>query len=147
MNRMSSLACRHWRRMISGALMKRFYLVPLLLAGVINTASAAVEVPRYLIDPARKQIEQPDALIQHYLVAVDRGELEVYGQKLKRSMLVPTRIEYVYDLSSRTTAIKIYSTLKEPLPVPGQRTGSIEAVSALMTDGHIIGIESHIWIK
>jgi hypothetical protein len=133
--------------MSCGALLKRLFLVPLLLAGVVDTALAVVEAPRYLADPARKQIEQPDALIQRYLVAVDRGELEVYGQRLKRSMLVPTRIEYVYDLSSRTTAIKIYSTLKEPLPVPGQRTGSIEAVSALMTDGRIIGIESHIWMK
>jgi hypothetical protein len=127
--------------------MKSIFLAWLLCAFVPGTVQASVSVPEHLIDPARPRIEDPEAIVQRYLTAVDRGELEIFGQKLVRSMLDPVRVEYVYDLSSRTTRIKVYSNLKEPLPVPGQPDCQILSVGAVMEDGHITEMESHVWMK
>lgn len=62
-------------------------------------------------------------------------------------MIVPARVEYVYELSSRATRIRVHSNLKQPLPVPGRPDCQILSVSAVMEDGHITEIESHVWIK
>lgn len=126
--------------------MKSLVLVPLLFATALDTAQAAVQVPDHLINPARPKIEDPDNLVQHYLDAVDRGELIVFGRELDRSMIVPTRVEYVYDLATRKTLAKVFSNLKIPLPVP-EHDCRVVAVSAIMEEGRIVEIESHIWIK
>lgn len=127
--------------------MKSVFLAWLLFAFVSGAAQASVSVPEYLINPAAPKIEDPDTVVQRYLAAVDRGELEISGMKLDRSTLTPVRIEYVYELSSRTMRIKIHSNLKEPLPVPGQLDCQILSVGAEMEDGHITEIESHVWLK
>jgi len=127
--------------------MKSSLLAWLLFAFVSGAAQASVSVPEYLINPAAPKIEDPDTVVQRYLAAVDRGELEIFGMKLDRSMLNPVRVEYVYDLSSRTTRIKIHSNLKESLPVPGQHGCQILSVGAEMEGGHISEIESHVWLK
>jgi hypothetical protein len=127
--------------------LKSLFLVSLLCVFVPAAAKASVSVPDYLINPAAPKIEDPDTVVQRYLAAVDRGELEIFGLKLDRSMLNPVRVEYVYDLSSRTTRIKLLSSLKEPLPVPGQHGCQILSVGAEMEDGHITEIESHVWLK
>ncbi len=130
-----------------GSTMKSFFLAWLLCAFVPGIAQASVSVPDYLINSTAPKIEDPDTVVQRYLAAVDRGELEIFGMKLDRSMLNPVRVEYVYDLSGRTTRIKIHSNLKEPLPVPGQHGCQILSVDAEMEDGHITEIESHVWFK
>jgi hypothetical protein len=127
--------------------MKSFFLAWLLCAFVPGIVQASVSVPEHLINPERPRIEDPDTVVQHYLAAVDRGELEIFGMKLDRSMLNPVRVEYVYDLSSRATRVKVHSNLKEPLAVPGQRGCQILAVGAVMEDRHITEIESHVWLK
>jgi len=121
--------------------------VLLLLAGAPDVTQAAMDVPKHLISPVTPKIEDPDSLVHKYLQAVDRGELEIFGQKVDRSSLVPIRIEYVYELSSRTTQVKVYSNLKAPLPVPGRGDCQVMAVSTVMEDGHITEIESHVWVK
>jgi hypothetical protein len=126
--------------------MKSVFLAWLLFAFVSGAAQASVSVPEYLINPAAPKIEDPDTVVQRFLVAVERGELEIFGMKLERSMLNPVRVEYVYDLSSRTTLIKVHSNLKQPLPVPGQRGCQILSVGAVMEDGLITEIESHVWL-
>ena len=103
--------------------------------------------PGHPISHVTPRVEDPDDLVQRYLEAVDRGELVIFGQTLGRSMIVPARVEYAYELSSRTTRIKVFSNLKEPLPVPGQSDCRILGVGAAMEDGHITEIESHIWMK
>ena len=103
--------------------------------------------PKHLSNLDRPEIEAPDPLVERYLEAVDRGELKLFGLTLARSMIVPAHIEYVYDLFSRTTRIKVYSNLKAPLPVPGQPDCKILGVGAVMEDGQITEIESHVWMK
>lgn len=127
--------------------MKSILLAWLLCALVSGAAQASVPVSEHLINAAAPKIEDPDTVVQRYLAAVDRGELEIFGLKLDRSMLNPVRVEYVYDLSSRTTRIKILSNLKQPLPVPGELGCQILSVGAEMENGHITEIESHVWLK
>jgi hypothetical protein len=123
-------------------------LALLLLCGAgLDTARASVPVPRHLINPDTPRIEDPDALVGRYLEAVDRGELRVFGQKIDRAMIVPIRVEYVYDLPDRTMRIKVYSNLKQPLAMPDQPDCQILGVSAVMEEGVITEIESHVWMK
>jgi hypothetical protein len=126
--------------------MKAVFAVLLLCAAALNAVEASVPVPNQLISPDRPENEAPDTLVQRYLQAVDRRELAIFGKTLDRSMIVPTRIEYIYELSSRTMRSKVYSNLKQPLPVPGQGDCRILGVSAVLEDGHITEIESHIWV-
>lgn len=118
----------------------------LLCAAALDAVEASVPAPKHPINLDRPEIEAPDPIVDRYLEAVDRGELAIFGKTLDRSMIVPTRIEYVYDLFSRTTRIKVYSNLKEPLAVPGQSNCRILGVSAAMDDGHITEVESHVWV-
>lgn len=133
-------------RSLPGSLMKTVFAV-LLLCAYSEAAQAAVAMPRHLVNPDAPKIEDPDSLVHRYLQAVDRGELMIFGQKLDRSMIVPVRIEYVYELSSRTTRIKVHSNLKAPLQVPGQRDCQVLTVSTVIEDDHITEVESHIWMK
>jgi hypothetical protein len=134
-------------RSLRGGFMKSVFALLLLCAAVPATALASVPVPRHLANPDTPRIEDPDALVERYLAAVDRGELQVFGQKIDRAMIVPVRVEYVYELSDRAMRIKVYSNLNQPLAVPGQPDCQILGVSAVMADGVITEIESHVWLK
>lgn len=92
------------------------------------------------------QIVQPDIVVERFLQAVDRGELVVYGRVIDRSMILPVRVEYVYTLPTHATQVKVYATLKEPLPVPGRRGCKVEALGSVLEAGRIVEIESHLWM-
>ena len=126
--------------------MKSLFVASLLALTAMGSARAAIPEPGYLIDPGKPRIEQPDSIVQRYTEAVERGELSAFGLAIDRSMIVPVRVEYVYDLASRTTRVKVYSTLKTPLQVP-KRECKIRALGAIMEDGRIVEIESHIWME
>ena len=125
--------------------MRSIFLVLFLLAATLNSGQAAVNVPGHLVDPERPSFDDPDNLVQGYLEAVDRGELMVFGRRLDRAMLIPNRVEYVYELSSRTIRIRIHSNLKEPMPVPNHPDCKVRSVSAVIEGGNIIETESHVW--
>ncbi|HWR76701.1 MAG TPA: hypothetical protein VN283_05785 [Thiobacillus sp.] len=127
--------------------MRSIFVVLFLLAITLDAGYAAVNVPEHLIDPGKPRIDDPDSLVHGYLDAVDRGELIVFGRRLDRSMITPTHVEYVYELSSRKTRVKIHSTLKEPMPVPDHPDCQVLSVSAVIDGGNIFEIESHVWIK
>jgi hypothetical protein len=122
-------------------------LIALLTLLALNPAFAAVSVPEYWIDPSQPAIEDPDRLVDAFLKAVDRGELTIYGRSLTREMINPTQVEYVYDLLSRKTSLRIHATLKEPLKLRDQPGCRILCISAEMEDGRIVEIESHLWIE
>jgi hypothetical protein len=122
-------------------------LIALLTLLALAPVFAAVNMPGYWIDPGRPDIEDPDRLVDTFLKAVDHGELTIYGQTLTREMINPTQVEYVYDLVSRKTKLRIHATLKEPLKLPGQPGCRILCISAEMEDGRIVEIESHVWIE
>jgi hypothetical protein len=87
----------------------------------------------------------PHEAVQVFLKAVDRGELTVFDRKIEKSMLVPVRVEYVYELDSAVPTIKVYSRLKEPIAIPGSETCKVYEVGAILdASGTIIKIESHV---
>ena len=122
-------------------------LIALLVLLALNPAFAAVSVPEYWIDPSQPAIEDPDRLVDAFLKAVDRGELTIYGQTLTREMIDPTQVEYVYDLVSRETRLRVHATLKQALKLRDQPGCRILCISAEMEDGRIVEIESHLWIE
>ena len=122
-------------------------LIFLLTLLTLNPCFAVVNVPGYWIDPIQPAIEDPDRLVDAFLKAVDRGELTLHGQTLTREMLNPTQVEYVYDLVSRKTKLRIHATLKEPLTLRDQPGCRVLCISAEMEDGRIVEIESHLWIE
>ena len=131
----------------TGVFMKPVLAVLLLCMAAPSAVQASVSTPKHVINLDSPEIGAPDPLVERFLEAVDRGELNLFGQTLDRAMVVPARIEYVFDLFSRTTRIKVYSNLKAPMPAPGQTECHILGVSAVMEDGTITEIESHVWIK
>jgi hypothetical protein len=134
-------------RKFFASLMRPVFAMLLLVAAAPDAAQAVLPVLQQQSSPDMPRINDPSSLVQRYLQAVDRGELVVFGHVLDRSMIVPVRVEYIYELSSQTTRIRVYSNLTEPLPVPGQTDCRILGVSAVMEDGSITEIESHIWMK
>ena len=130
-----------------GALMNTFFAMMLLCAAAAESVEASLPVPRHLITSDAPPLDAPDTLVHRYLEAVDRGELKLFGHTLSRAMIVPVRVEYAYELSDRTTRIRIHANLKAPLPLPGQPDCRVLAVSAVMEDGQITEIESHVWIE
>jgi hypothetical protein len=126
--------------------MRLIFLVLFLLAAPLAAGHHMLNVPAHLIDPGRPGFDDPDTLVHDYLKAVDRGELVVFGRRIERAMLVPNRVEYVYELSTRTTRVRIHSNLKDALPVPGQPDCTVRSVSAAVEDGRITDTESHVWI-
>jgi hypothetical protein len=127
--------------------MKPRYL--LLLVSVIimnggkNTFAHISEQPHAPIKP---EFSEHHEVIRTYFKAVSRGELIVLERKLEKSMLIPIRVEYVYELDSAIPRIKVYSKLKQPIPVPEQGTCKIKGVSSILdNNGRIIETEAHIW--
>lgn len=118
-----------------------------LLLMPIDVARAALPAPDSQFSPPPPHIVQPDIVVERFLQAVDRGELVVFGRVIDRSMILPLQVEYVYALPTRTTRVKVYAGLKEPLPVPGRRGCQVRALGSLLEDGRITEIESHIWME
>lgn len=127
--------------------MRRVFLALLLLGATASGGHAALKVPGHLIDPGRPRLDDPDALVRGFLEAVDRGELRVFGRTLDRTMITPERVEYVYELSSRTTRVRIHSNLAQPLSVPDHPDCEVRSVSAVLEDGSIVETESHVWTR
>lgn len=118
----------------------------IVAAGVAGGTHALAHVVEGPPEQTRTQFREPLEIIEIYLRAVDRGELVVFERKFNKSMLVPVSVEYVYELESATSRVKVYSELKEPVPVPGQEDCKLRGVSAILDErGRILETEAHIW--
>lgn len=93
-----------------------------------------------------RDVHEPKEIVEIYLKAVHRGELRVFDRVLDASMLIPSKVEYVYELDSLEPMLRVYSTLKQPMPVPGRQDCRVRAVSSTLDgDGHIVDTEAHVW--
>jgi hypothetical protein len=118
-------------------------IVAISVACGTGTFAHVVEGP---LDQIRPQFHSPHEVVEIFLRAVGRGELVVFDRKLNESMLIPVSVEYVYELTSATPRVKVYSKLKQPMPVPGQESCKLRGVSAILdAEGRIIETEAHIW--
>ena len=122
-------------------------LMALLTLLALNPVFAAVSVPGHWIDRNRPAIEDPDRMVDIFLKAVDNGELKIYVRTLAREMIDPTQVEYVYDLVSRKTELRIHATLKQAFELPEQPGYWIRCISAEMEGGRIVEVESHVWTE
>jgi hypothetical protein len=89
----------------------------------------------------------PESVVRSYLAAVDRGELLSFERKLKRADIDPARVQYNYLIASGATETRVYSALKEPMPVPGQPEYQVIGVCSAMEGGRIVETESHVLLK
>lgn len=133
----------HWTRMTASI----FPILLLLAIAPTGSHAATTPAPPVLLDANTPAFDHPDSVVARFLAAVDRGELLIFGRRLERAMIAPARVEYVFDLATRMTTLKIYSALKEPIPVPSQQGSHVWAVGVILDGSDIIETESHIWFK
>lgn len=124
-----------------------------LLAALCGAAALApvhaldrIDIPLRAIDPGQPALQDPYRVVDAFLEAVDRGELVVFGHVIGRQMLTPTQVDHAYDLAARTTAVRIHAELREPIELPGAAGYRIRCLSAVMKDGRIGEVESHVWL-
>jgi hypothetical protein len=122
-----------------------YYLTFLVLVAMASNHSFA-RVAEQPSCPVEQAFYAPYKIIEVFLRAVNRGELVVFEQTLDESMLIPVRVEYVYELGSTNQRVKVYSELVQPLPVPARESIQFRGVSAILNaEGHIIEVEAHVW--
>ena len=79
-----------------------------------------------------------------FLDAVDRGQLILFEQSLSRDKVMPIRVEYVYTAEVPYPIVKVYSELKNPMPLPSMPDAKIVGVSSVMDSyGNIIETTAH----
>lgn len=94
----------------------------------------------------KPEFQEPRKVIEIYFKAVERGELTIFRQVLDKDMLKPLHVEYVYALDSATPLVKVYSMLKHPIFVIGQKNCKVRGVSSTLdSEGRIVSNEAHIW--
>ena len=90
----------------------------------------------------------PEKIMSQYYLAVDRGELVVFGVQLERSMLIPVHVDYVYPVNGKTARVKVYARLKNPMRIPEQGNNMFTGVCAFIDMfGKITETEAHIILK
>lgn len=96
---------------------------------------------------AGSNFADPESVVRGYLAAVDRGELLSFERRLERADINPVRVQYNYLIASGTTETRVYSALKESMPVPGQPEYQVIGVCSAMEGGRIVETESHVLLK
>lgn len=127
--------------------MRKGYFIPLIVAISFLTSGYAGKPDFCLVDPSRPHIAGAETVLNDYLEAVDRGELRSFGRKLERSEIMPTKVEYIYQIATGTMEIRVTSNLKEPMEIPGQAGIVVRSLCSVVDDGRIVETESHVWTK
>jgi len=139
-------------------LYKYLYLVLFALCGVSTQAgtltgynlSVKMEQPLdSLSEPSELECLYPavdiQKIIKVFKAAVNRGELELFAHTINFSALKPRQVKYTYDVGEEKPIIKVYSLLKETIPLPAMPNMRVEAVTATMDDkGRIIEAVVHV---
>lgn len=129
-------------------MMPKTRFIPLVLAiALLNSAYTPYKPPACQPDAAAPKAAEAKSLVESYLAAVDRGELLSFERRLTRADINPVNVQYNYQIVSGTMETRVYSTLKEPMPVPGQPEYQVIGVCSAMEDGRIVETESHVLVK
>lgn len=130
----------------------RLRLLAILLLASSMPAAAIVDcAPHPRVTPRLRAVEplygalipypaiDPHQVIDVFLTAVDRGELTAFSEPLRRPLLDPRQVEYLYTLDSHLPTVRVYSILKESVPIPGERGLRATAVTGVLDrDGRIV---------
>lgn len=119
------------------------------LLAIFITLITGYAIARLVENPLPSPPQQhvpPQQVVDRFLKAVDRGELTLFIYTLNRAILIPRRVEYVYDLDKQTPTVSVYCDLKEGVPVPGQPGMEVRAVtSELDYSGQIVETRAHVF--
>lgn len=119
-----------------------------LLGSFLLLSHASALIPDNSTTVVPPEVQDKYKIVRLFLKEVDRGKVILFGRRFDRSMLNPTRVEYVYDLNTDTPEIRVYSEVTKPMAIPGIDTCELRAVSAVMSPaGKIITIRVHLWPK
>lgn len=117
----------------------------MLVAGLLFSAAVTAALPLRPADIPEPQFNEPRHIVRLYLIAVDRGELQVFTHQISKAMILPTRVEYIYKIDDPVPTIRVFSELTEPLSVLYCDECRVRGVSAVLTpDGRLTNIEAHI---
>ena len=121
-------------------------LIGTILLMLGSTAIASIS-DRYLTNSDRPCVNTHEVL-SNFLLAVDRGELILFGEILNRDEITPLRVELFLDLSNGSTTTKVYSDLKKPIILPDDPKFMVNSISAILSgDNHIAESEAHVMPK
>ncbi|WP_455196994.1 hypothetical protein [Kaarinaea lacus] len=85
-----------------------------------------------------------EQVIEIFRAAVNRGELQLFEQKIAFSTLKPQQVEYIYKIGEQKPIVKVYSLLNKPLPLPSMPDIRVEGVTVILdAKGHIIEAVVH----
>lgn len=128
--------------------MAKTRFIPLLLAiAFLSSGYTPVKPIPCQPEAGRQDVVDAKSVLNSYLAAVDRGELLSFDRRLSRADINPVRVQYNYLIASGATKTQVYSTLKEPMPVPGQPDYRVIGVCSAMENGRIVETESHVLLK
>lgn len=126
---------------------KAFFILQMLAIAFLNSAYTPADLPPCQPAASSQHAAEAESIVRNYLEAVDRGELLSFDRKLKRADINPVRVQYNYLIASGAMETRVYSMLKEPMPVPGQPDYQVIAVCSAMENGSIVETESHVLLK
>ena len=118
-------------------------VVLVIVAYSIFSFASIYEQPTNIIKLEKRE---PHKIIEIFYKAVDRGELIVFEQTLDRTVFIPLRVEYVYELDGSKPTVKIYLEIKKPIPIADHEGILLRGISAILDgSGHIIEIRAHVF--
>lgn len=121
----------------------------LTLAVTLSSNAASTLPPARAADPAVPPFQAPLSAVDRFLLAVDRGELLVFGQKVGRATIRPIRVEYVYHLGTpEAPLVRIIAVFIPPLGVPECTSCRVWSISAVLNaDGRLSDIEAQVSVE
>lgn len=133
-------------------LLRQYVVFIFFLLGLSTLLASTIDKPysdnSNLTNPNKVEFIPPERIMSMYYKAVDRGDLIVFGIQLKRSMLVPVHVNYIYLVNGQTAKVKVYAKLKNPMQIPEQGNNTFTAVCAILDMfGAIVETEAHIFLK
>lgn len=123
---------------------KYYVLIAFVVVSIYSlfTYASILEQP---VDTVKPENHKPLKAVEIFFNAVDRGELIVFDQKLDKSILIPIRVEYVYELDGSMPTIKIYSEMRRSIPIPDHVGIKLRGISAFLDSvGRIIEVRAHV---
>ena len=84
-------------------------------------------------------------IVDMFLLNVDQGKLEIFGQKIKRYQLKSQQVAYIHNLDDNSLSITLYLSLEEPILIPHFEDFHIDAISIdIDKNGNILQVKSHL---
>lgn len=128
--------------------MNRYHAILLVISLVIMTVGYATPRSPEPYLPLKSECASPREAVQIFLIAVNRGELTLFSQTLEKSMIIPLRVEYVYELDDPHPTVTVYSELKRQIDVPGHPDLEVRSVTSILDrDGSIVETQAHIYSR